>query len=440
MSRVLLVDDEPRFSQATGETLRGRGHDVTTANCLAAAREAIRRNEPEIVVLDLVLPDGNGLELLEQFDKEWAGGIVFITGDPSIREHISSLAGPDVAYLTKPVEPDEILSLLDSQLGARHPDERESPLHFGLLVGDSTPMQRVYEEISKFGPTDATVLIEGESGTGKELVARALHRVSRRGGAFVPTNCGALAHDLIASELFGHEKGSFTGATSRHAGMFERASGGTLFLDEISEMPMDMQTYLLRSLETGEILRVGGEKETKTDARVIAATNRRLTETVADGSLRKDLYYRLSECVISLPPLRTRGEDLDRLVDNFIAELNRRYRRSKRASAAFLDQCREYDWPGNIRELQHVVHRAYLLADAVGDEIPGEQGFEQLIGAHGAGAGIEPGRPIRDVERELIYKTLEYYGGDKKAAADSLGICLKTLYNRLNEYENERED
>ena len=437
MSHVLLIDDESRFCQATSEVLRQSGHEVTTANCLAAARDLLRQERPGLILLDLMLPDGNGLELLEQFDED-SPNLVIITGHPAIKTHIQSLAGPGVRYLTKPVDPREIVRLVEELDAATEEEDAEHDKYFGLLIGESAPMRIVYEAIERFGPTEAAVLIEGESGTGKELVAKALHRVSGRRGRFVPTNCGALTGELVASELFGHEKGSFTGATRRHTGVFERANGGTLFLDEISEMPLDMQTYLLRSLESGEIVRVGGEEETKIDTRLLAATNRSLSAIVHDGILREDLYYRLSEFVISLPPLRERGEDVDLLVRYFVGELNERYQARRRPSQEFLDRCRGYAWPGNVRELKHVVHRAYLLADGAEAELRADGGFESPLVFRSTAGGVQPGRPIRDVERELIVKTLEHFGGDKKATADSLGISLKTLYNRLNEYEKSR--
>jgi DNA-binding NtrC family response regulator len=277
-------------------------------------------------------------------------------------------------------------------------------------------------------------LIEGESGTGKELVAKALHLVSGRQGRFVPTNCGALAGELVASELFGHEKGSFTGATRRHAGVFERADRGTLFLDEISEMPIDMQTFLLRSLETGEIVRVGAEEETKVDARLLAATNRDLASIVRDGVVREDLFYRISECIIHLPPLRERGADIGILVHHFIDRLNERYRAEKEPSAAFLEYCNKHSWPGNVRELKHVVHRAYLMTESTSGELLPDTGGTDAVAKEKEGVGIFAGRAISEVERELIFKTLDHFDGDKKSAADMLGISLKTLYNRLNEY------
>jgi DNA-binding NtrC family response regulator len=433
MSGVLLVDDEIRFLQATSETLRERGHSVTTANCLAAARKALRDTKAELVVLDLMLPDGNGLELLEDLSAHPEARVALITGHPSIKAHIQSLAGPAVTYLTKPIDVRDILRLIEDEEEFPEPEDG-SEKHLGFLIGEAPEMHKVYEAVRRFGPTDVTVLIEGESGTGKELVAKALHLVSGRQGRFVPTNCGALAGELVASELFGHEKGSFTGATRRHAGVFERADGGTLFLDEISEMPLDMQTFLLRSLESGEIVRVGAEEETKVDARLLAATNRDLASIVRDGIVREDLFYRISECIIHLPPLRERGADIGILVHHFVDRLNERYRAEKEPSAKFLEYCDKHSWPGNVRELKHVVHRAYLMTESTNGEIFPEAGRTSSIAQEKEGLGIYAGRAISDVERELIFKTLDHFDGDKKSAADMLGISLKTLYNRLNEY------
>jgi len=434
MSGVLLVDDEVRFLEATSETLRERGHSVMTANSLAAARKVLRSSSAELVILDLMLPDGNGLELLDDLTAEHPDArVALVTGHPSIKSHIQSLTGPTITYLTKPLDVRDILRLIEADDDLQTPDDG-SEKHFGYLIGEAPAMRKVYEAIKRFGPTDVTVLIEGESGTGKELVAKALHAASGRNGRFVPTNCGALAGELVASELFGHEKGSFTGATRRHAGVFERADAGTLFLDEISEMPLDMQTFLLRSLETGEIVRVGGEEETKVNARLLAATNRDLSTIVREGVLREDLFYRISECIIRLPPLRERGDDIGILVHHFIDRLNERYRAEKEPSAEFLDWCAKYSWPGNVRELKHVVHRAYLMTENTSGQILPESSAASPVVVEKDRIGIHPGRAISDVERELIFKTLDHFDGDKKAAADALGISLKTLYNRLNEY------
>ncbi len=436
---MLLIDDEPRFCQATSEVLRRRGHEVVTANTLTAARERLRTGSPDLILLDLILPDGNGLELLEQLQVPDPPNVVVITGHPAIKAHIRSLAGPSVSYLTKPVDNDELVRAVEGTSSGKSDDtveqDEDDSKHFGILVGECSRMQTVYQAIEQCGPTEATVLVEGESGTGKELVARALHRASRRKGQFIAANCGGLSSELVASELFGHEKGSFTGAMRRHVGVFERAHAGTLFLDEISEMPLDTQTYLLRSLDSRSIVRVGAEEEIDVEIRLVAATNRDPLTAVREGALREDIFYRLSEFVIRLPPLRERKEDIELLVAHFLRGLNAQYQTDKKPSSEFVERCRTYSWPGNVRELKHAVHRAFLLTERDESELMPGDGFELSTIFGGSSLGVEPGRAIRDVERELIVKTLEYFNGDKKAAARTLGVSLKTLYNRLNEYK-----
>jgi two-component system response regulator HydG len=446
VSRILLVDDEPRFCQATGELLRRHGHDVTTVNGVQPAKDVLAKDPPDLVLLDLMLPDGNGLELLEQLGQDHPAKVVIITGHPAVKSRIRDLTGPSVSYLTKPIDSRDIERLVrDLGAGAGGSDEQDEETgdgpqrHYGVMVGESEGMQRVYRAIDRFGQTNATVLVQGASGTGKELVAEALHRVSGRTGQFVPVNCGALTSELAASELFGHEKGSFTGATRRHTGVFERAEKGTLFLDEITEMRSDLQAFLLRALETGRIVRVGGEAETPVDVRLIAATNRDPRKAVEEGSLREDLYYRLHEFVISLPPLRERGADIPLLVNHLVAVLNRQYGTQKKPSAELLRRCQVYSWPGNVRELKHVIHRNFLLSDDSEGEIAAHEPFENTLDGDDVRDGLQAGRPIRDVERELILKTLEHFAGDKNLAANTLGISLKTLYNRLHEYESDSD-
>ena len=307
-----------------------------------------------------------------------------------------------------------------------------------VMLGNSEPMRRLYHMIARVAPTNATVLIVGESGTGKELVAQHLHRRSRRRDQkFVAINCGAIPENLIESELFGHEKGAFTGAARTRKGVFERASEGTLFLDEITEMPIHLQVRLLRVLETGRLVRVGGDEEIAVDVRVIAATNRDPADAVADDRLRKDLLYRLSVFPIHLPALRQRGDDVDLLAHHFLALHNQAEATAKRFAAATLDQMRAFSWPGNVRQLKNVVFRAFILAD---DEIRPEHlpkltASPSEAAAPGDALTVTVGTPIADVERRLIEATLEHFAGDKKRTADTLGISLKTLYNRLNAYQ-----
>jgi DNA-binding NtrC family response regulator len=307
--------------------------------------------------------------------------------------------------------------------------------HFGLIVGEHASMQSMYRQIEKIAPTGHSVLIIGETGTGKELVAQAIHRHSSRAGEFVPVNCGSLSRELAGSELFGHEKGSFTGAVRKHKGFFARAEAGTLFLDELTEMPIDLQPHFLRVLETGRILAVGSEHELTVDVRVVAATNRDPRQAIENRLLREDLFFRLNVFPLTLPPLRNRSSDIPLLARHFLAQI-RKDRDGPDFSAAMLHRLQRYHWPGNVRELQHVVQRAVILAPGNADSIDLPEKFESPFGSNGASARLEAGRSIRDVERDLIEQTLAHYDGDKKAAAETLGISLNTLYNRLNAYES----
>jgi DNA-binding NtrC family response regulator len=434
MARVLLVDDEQNFTSAMADYLRLQGHSVVSTNTLSAARDAIGRSIPDLVLLDLMLPDGSGLELLDGFTERRPQKIVLITGHSGVKSLIGAMAGDGVMYLQKPVEPKEVLGILNTLASADDNDAAaaEGEPHFGLLIGESPAMQAVYGAIEKVAVTDSTVLVQGESGTGKELVAEAIHRASKRRGPFVPVNCGGLSQELISSQLFGHEKGSFTGAGQKHVGFFERASGGTLFLDEITEMPIEMQTHLLRALETSRILRVGGAEEITVDARLVAATNREPMAAVRDGLLREDLYFRLSVFPIELPPLRERGDDVILLANEILSVLNEKQGTARQFSTEAIESLRRHRWPGNVRELKNATHRAFIMADDSAVDLP------HLAAEAFPGDGLEgvrAGRSIADVERDLIYATLKHCDGDKKAAAASLGVSLKTLYNRLNQYE-----
>ncbi len=304
---------------------------------------------------------------------------------------------------------------------------------FAALVGASPPMQKVYDLIDRVAGTDASILISGETGTGKELVAETIHGLSRRSKEpFLAVNCGALSAHLIETELFGHERGSFTGADRMHKGYFERAYGGTLFLDEITES-VEIQVRLLRALETSALTRVGGSEQIKLDVRIVAATNLRVDEAVAAGKLREDLYYRLSVFTIQLPPLRERGDDIELLAEKFLGELNQAEGTAKHFTRACLERLRRHGWPGNVRELQNVVRRAFILADEdVGvDSLPLE-----VTEVAGAGSLVtRVGTSIAEAERRLILATLEHCGGDKRKAADILKLSPKTLYNRLHQYK-----
>jgi two-component system response regulator AtoC len=439
--RALIVDDDPGFLAGLAELVKREGFAVTTVGTLKAARDEIASNPPDILLIDLHLPDGNGLSVLDGFEPDATPEVVLITGSATVDTAVDSLRRGVADYLTKPVDFARVKMALANVTRALKMRGEISSLkgelrklgRFGPMIGSSPAMQKVYDLISKVAPTDACVLISGETGTGKELVAETIHRQSRRGKqSFLPVNCGALSAHLIESELFGHERGSFTGAEKTHKGYFERAHGGTLFLDEITEA-VDIQVRLLRALETSTIIRVGGTDSIKVDVRIVAATSRRVDDAVAAGKLREDLFYRLNVFPIHLPPLRERGDDIELLADKVLADLNREAGTTKHFTRACLDRLHRHSWPGNVRELQNVIRRAFILAEGdVGvDSLP--LAVNEELSASSLVTRV--GTPIAEVERRLILATLEHCAGDKKKTAEILQISLKTLYNRLNEYK-----
>jgi DNA-binding NtrC family response regulator len=332
--------------------------------------------------------------------------------------------------------------------------ERPAPFPLSAtesLLGNSVAMQEVFRLIERVGPTEASVLLTGESGSGKELAAQMIHECSvRRGKPFIAINCGAIPAGLIEAELFGYEKGSFTGAVRAHAGVFERANGGTLLLDEVTEMPLDMQTRLLRVLESRKFYRVGANTEYSSDVRVIAATNRCPLSAVQAGQLREDLLYRLAVFPIDMPPLRNRGDDVELLANHFLAELNTEAMTQKRLSAHARMTLSQHSWPGNVRELKNCIERAFILGDTVLELAPliqnGTRGEQSSAQTGGNGSAVDRdrleirvGSRIYDMERSLIEATLDYFKGNKRRAADALGCSLKTLYNKLNGYSQRQE-
>ncbi len=441
--RALIVDDDPGFRAGLAELVKREGFAVASAGSLKEARAEIAEKAPDILLVDLHLPDGSGLGLLEDFEAESAPEVVLITGSASVDTAVDALRRGVADYLTKPVDFARVKMALGNvtralemrgEIGTLRRELRKLG-RFGPLIGASQPMQKVYDLIARVAATDASILVSGETGTGKELVAEAIHRLSRRcKQPFVGVNCGALSAHLIETELFGHERGSFTGADRMHKGYFERAHGGTLFLDEITET-VDIQVRLLRALETSAITRVGGTDPIKVDVRIIAATSRRVEEAVAAGTLREDLYYRLNVFPIGLPPLRERGDDVELLAEKFLGELNLAEGTAKHFTRACLDRLHRHSWPGNVRELQNVVRRAFILADGdVGlDSLP--LGVDEEIAA--PGLAMRVGTPIAEMERRFILATLEHCNGNKQKAADVLEISLKTLYSRLREYKTD---
>ena len=356
MLHALVVDDDVHSLSALAELVEAEGFDTTTADSLSQARAALEKGVPDVVLSDLMLPDGRGTELLKELLEEPTVEVILITGKATVETAVEALRLGAFDYLTKPIDLGRLKTLLARVKDTRELKQEVSSLRaelrdlgrFGPMVGTAPTMQRVYDLIDKVAPTEATAFLIGESGTGKELAAETVHRLSkRRKGPYLPLNCGAISPTLIESELFGHEKGSFTGAQRQHRGYFERASGGTLFLDEITEMPIELQVKLLRVLETGRIMRVGGDREVEVNVRVIAATNRSPDDAVKDGKLREDLFYRLKVFPIHLPPLRDREGDIETLAQYFLHNLNKKENGNKRFAPETMERLRTHHWPGN---------------------------------------------------------------------------------------------
>ncbi|MGH8653539.1 MAG: sigma-54-dependent transcriptional regulator [Gammaproteobacteria bacterium] len=444
MSHALIVDDDVDSLAGLAVLVHREGFTTDTAGSLREAREKMAKRRPDVTLLDLELPDGKGMELFQDIEPgSNTTEVVLITGHASLETSVEALRLGATDYLIKPVDVKRLKNILSRV--ARPSDLKEeirklrgdlrSLGHFGPLVGASPAMQKVYDQITRVGPTPATVLIMGESGTGKELVAQSVHELSRRRKkVFLPVNCSAISPQLIESEIFGHEKGSFTGATREHKGYFEQANEGTLFLDEITEMPAELQAKLLRVLETGRFMRVGANEFLETDVRVVAATNRIPEEAVSEGKLREDLFYRLQVFPLYVPPLRERVDDIEPLANHFLAEMNRTESTNKTLTRPAQARIHSYHWPGNVRELKNTLHRAFIMADDVIDEhcLPQELGPAQLGPA--SGEHIRVGMKIEEAERRLILATLEHCGGNKEKSAEMLGVSVKTLYNRLRDY------
>jgi DNA-binding NtrC family response regulator len=431
---VLVVDDNTDFQLLVSEFAKLSRCTVTCAGTLHAARQLAADDEFDLLMVDLDLPDGNGLDLIDDIDLTAHGQIAIVTGNPSIESAARAVRSPVVEYLTKPVGTDALAKLIER---AQRRAETRRPLQarvVGGMVGQTGAMRDLFDKIRRVAPLDLCVLVHGESGTGKELVARSLHDLSGRRGRFVAVNCGAIATDLLSSQLFGHERGSFTGALQSHAGYFEQAEGGTLFLDEITEMPTAAQVYLLRVLESRSLTRVGGSREIPVEVRIVAATNRDPQRAVADGSLRSDLYYRLLEFPLSVPPLRERREDVPVIAQHFLDRLNERYGTTRTFAPGALRELAERAWPGNVRELRHAVQRHYILGDGP-IEVPAEPPLRAIEDEAGV-VRFRVGMTFDDIEREMLLKTLAHYNQNKRHAARALGITTKTIYNRLLRYRS----
>lgn len=448
MGHALIVDDDSDTAEMLAEMVASQGFTAATARTMRDARRQLATSAPDVVFLDLILPDGKGIELFDDKVALADTQVVLITGHASLETSIEALRLGAADYLIKPVSPGQVQGILErvirpGELRAEISDlqhELDRSGRFGEMWGGSSAMKRVYEQVSRVAGTAVTVLVQGESGTGKELVAQTIHTLSRRRSRpFLAINCGAISPHLMESEIFGHEKGSFTGANRQHLGFFERAHGGTLFLDEVTEMPPDLQVKLLRVLETGTFNRVGSTETQRADVRVLGATNRVPERAVVEGKLREDLLYRLNVFPIRLPPLRERREDIALLADHFLAEICKEEGKEKRFSKSAYERMNEYEWPGNVRELRNVVQRAFVMAS--GSTISDD--WLELPAGQRSGRdstsilSVRIGTTLSEVERSLIFATLEHFDGHKERTAAALGVSLKTLYNRLKEYGGE---
>jgi len=442
MPHVLIVDDDLNTREALMEITAAEGFTTALAGTIQDAKLQIARQRPDLILIDLRLPDGNGMDLFNDIESCATTEIVLITGHASVETAVEALRLGAADYLTKPINFRRLKALLSrvprtvdlkTEIGALR-SELQRLGHFGQMLGAAPVMQKLYSHIARVAPTEATVLLLGESGTGKELAAQTIHELSlRQKHPFLPVNCGAISPQLIESEIFGHEKGSFTGADRQHKGYFERASGGTLFLDEITEMPIELQVKLLRVLESGTFMRIGSNQEIETDVRVIAATNRNPEDAIQEGKLRLDLYHRLNVFPLKIPPLRERGSDVELLAHHFLDQFNAAHGTNKVLSPDALASLSSYHWPGNVRELRNYMQRAFILSDQTIDAAALTPAMTTQSPV-GLTLAIPVGTSLADVDRKLIFATLELCGGVKKRAADILGISLKTLYNRLEEY------
>jgi two-component system response regulator AtoC len=438
--KILVVDDEPIVRESLHDWLTDTGYEVSTAENGPKALEIVEEERPGIIIADLVMPGMDGIELMKRAKAiDPSVEVIIITAYASISTAIAAMKEGAYDYIEKPFCPERAELLIEKLAEHRKLVEENLSLRLRLedhyrfenIIAKSPKMQRVIEVIKIVAKSNATVLITGESGTGKELVARAIHSQShRRGKPFVAVSCAALPESLLESELFGHEKGSFTGAYAQKKGKFEFASGGTLFLDEVGEMSANIQVHLLRVLEEKEFARVGGNQPIKVDVRVVSATNKDLKKAVASGEFREDLYYRLNVVAIELPPLRERKEDIPLLAQHF---LNDFAVENQKRITGFSPEATEfllgYDWPGNVRELENAIERAVILAkDSIITvaELPQEN---MSLGRSGS-----LGKNLKEVEKDHIMDVLNETGGNYSEAARILGITRMTLYNKVKEY------
>lgn len=452
---ILIVEDDPDGSRSVAEAVADAGHEPVAAACAQAGLDLFAERRPVVVLTDLVLPDFDGVELLTRLRRLDAQvPVLVMTAYGTVASSVRAMQAGAYDYLVKPLDLDDLQAKLRRAVEAsrlRHQVEQLAKAAATVsgsaaMVAAAPAMRRLLGQVAAVADTQATVLIQGESGSGKELIARALHADGRRAaGPWVAVNCGAFAESLLESELFGHERGSFTGATARYKGAFERADGGTLFLDEIGDAPPAVQVKLLRALEDREIRRVGGQETLRVDVRFVCATNRDLGELVAEGTFREDLLYRVHVVCLRVPPLRERREDIRPLIDRFTAEFCERHgRRITAVSETFYRRLEDYNWPGNVRQLRNVVESAVLLtpvpeleADVFqrgGLPFPGAPFTEPAAARHDGAWVVPEGLTLEQIEREVLVQMLARHEGNRTLTAEALGLSRRTIQRKIQEH------
>jgi DNA-binding NtrC family response regulator len=453
--RILIVEDEDNARKGYEALLRKWNFEVLGVATGEEALAKFQEFNPQVMLADVELPGMNGLDLLRHLGDEIQRiPVIIITGRGSDERVVQAIEVGAFWYIEKPLKPPVLRALLDRAFGRLRDRQAVAVLtrqlrdagKLGVLVGSSSPMQEVMRQVETAAPSTASILITGETGSGKEMVARSLHMLSPRADRpFIAINCSAIPESLMESEIFGHERGAFTGAAERRIGCFELAHGGTLLLDEIGEMPAQTQAKLLRVLEDHKVRRLGSKVETPVDVRVLAATNKNPEQAVADGHLRQDLYFRLNVFHIHLPPLREHKEDLPLLIEHLLEEISEKHgKKVSGVGADVMELLRSYPWPGNVRELRNVLERAAIASDRgiIGRQhLPTDFGHAAATVTAGLnGMRFPIGTTVDDMERELILQTLAATSQNKTRAAELLGISLKTLHNKLKEYEAGRKD
>lgn len=439
---VLIIEDERIMRITLEDALRGAGYEVQSFETGESGFEALKSGFFDIVVLDVRLPDVNGISLIEDIQRLSDAQVIVMTAFGTIKDAVQAMKLGAFDYITKPFSLDEFLLIVERAIEVKRLREENIRLRRDInrcyklpnIIGESESMKRVFSLIEKVAASDITVLIMGESGTGKELVATTIHYQSRRrDGPLVKINCAAIPEGLIESELFGHEKGAFTGALKKKPGRFELATGGTIFLDEIGDLPLSAQAKLLRVLQDKTFERIGGTETIRVDVRIIAATNRNLKEEIKRGRFREDLFYRLNVIPLSIPPLRERKEDIPVLVEYFLKKFNSQCGKHVRFSSDAMKALLEYDYPGNVRELENIIERAVVLSQG------GVVKKEDLPFTLSPADSLLLSEVSSRAEKEHILKVLKLTGGNKTRAAELLGISRKTLWEKLNAYRIEVE-